>query len=306
MSDNDLHHKWKKFVKRDWSEIRTSWLGNVPKFPNVGAAPDPGLEQLAPLLAIPLPDHNDKFPDVDGLRSNALWEAVFLFHKCAHAHLAAQRIGQQGMHSWSLFNAYHSAYLGARGLMALLGVSMLLRSQGGQYAIDLFPEPTKKKRTAPSPLLAQEFIIVRLPMLDQRYLWESFQRVIQITSAAPWDVKLRDALLDIDYKDFSRPRNKYLYNAAFWPQRADLIGDLVLDDFNKLFGVTLEIAEEGFLLRLCFSVYRLFEQLMTDLASQSAIIKEQVDVSRVVANAGLPAVECYANFLSQVAAAAPA
>lgn len=305
MSEKGLRHKWQKFIKRDWGQIRDSWLGNVPKFPKAGAPPDPGLEQLAPLLAIPLPDHNEKFPDVDGLRPNALWEAVFLFHKCAHTQLAAQRIGQQGMHSWSLFNAYHSAYLGARGLMALLGVSILLRSEGGQFAVDLFPEPTKKKKGASSPLV-QEFLIVRLPLLDQRYLWEAFQRVVKMTSATSWDANLRDTLVDLDYKDFSRPRNKYLYNASFWPQRADLIDDLVLEDFNKLFGATLEIADEGFLLRLCFSVYRLFEQLMTDLASQSAIIKDQVDASRIVANTGLPAVECYANFLSQVAAAAPA
>jgi len=304
VSDKDLRPKWKKFVKRDWLEIRASLLGNVPTFPKVGSPPDPGLEHLAPLLSVPLPDNSDIFPDVDGLRSNALWEAVFLFHKCAHTHLAAQRIGQQGMHSWCLFNAYHSAYLGARGLMALLGVSMVLRGVGGQIAIDLFPEPTKKKKVVPSPPF-QEFLIVRLPMLDQRFLWEAFQRVIRMTSATCWDVKLRDTLLDVDYKDFSRPRNKYLYNAAFWPQRADLVDDLALADFNKLFGTSLEIADEGFLLRLCFSVYRLFEQLMADLASQSGVIRDQIASSRIVANAGLPAVECYTNFLSQVTAAGP-
>lgn len=305
MSDKDLRHKWQKFVKRNWLEIRASWLANMPKFPAVGSPPDPGLEHLAPLLDVDLPEHNDRFPDVDGLRSNALWEAVFLFHKCAHTHLAAQRVGQQGMHSWSLFNAYHSAYLSARGLMALLGICIMLHGSGGQIAIDLFPEPIKKKKIAPSPLF-QDFLIVRLPLLDQRYLWEAFQRVLRMTTATCWDTKLRDALLDLDYKDFSRPRNKYLYNAAFWPLhediKSDLLSDLLLADFNKLFGATLVIADEGFLLRLCFSMYRLFEQLMTDLASQSAIIKAEVDASRIVANAGLPAIECYTNFLSQVGA----
>jgi hypothetical protein len=303
VSDKSWRHKWQKLVTRDWSEIRASWLGYIPRFPGVGSPPDPGLEKLSTLLAVPLPDHNDRFPDVPGLRVNALWEAVFLFHKCAHTHLAAQRIGQQGMHSWSLFNAYHSAYLGAHGIMTLLGVPTPLLGSV-QIAIDLFPEPVKKKKSAAPAPSFQDFIIVRLGQLNQRYLWEAFQRVIKMTKASCWDVVLRDALVDIDFEDFSRPRNKYLYRAGFWPPLSDLMADTLLADFNKLFGKSLDIADEGFLLRLCFSVYRLFEQLMTDLASQSGIIKEQLDSSRIFANAGLPTIECYANFVSQVSASA--
>jgi len=296
-------HKWQKLPRRDWQDILTSWLDNVPQFPGLGSPPDPGLESLSTLLAVPLPDHNGRFPDVPGLRSNSLWEAVFLFHKCAHTHLAAQRIGQQGMHSWSLFNAYHSAYLGARGIMTLLGVPTPNLS-GNQIVIDLFPEPlrTRKKVTA-SPLF-QEFVIVRLGRLEQRYLWEAFQRVLRMTEATCWDVALRDGLLDLSFEAITPPRNRYLYKAPFWPALSDLITDALPSDFNKLFGTALDVDEEGFLLRLCFSVYRLFEQLMADLASQSRIIKEQLDGSRIFANAGLPAIECYANFVSQVSAGA--
>ena len=304
MSDKSWRHKWQKIGARDWDEIRVAWLeGNIPKFPAVGAPPEPGLENLPALIAVPLDKNNDRFPDVQFLRSTSLWEAVFLFHKCAHTHLAAQRIGQQGMHSWSLFNAYHSAYLGARGIMTLLGVPTPLLGSG-QVLLDLFPEPLKKKKRDSSAPVFQEFVIVRLAKLDQRYLWEAFQRVLRMTDATCWDTALRDALLDIDFEDFSRPRNKYLYKASFWPPLADLMTDTLLADFNKLFGASLDIAEEGFLLRLCFSVYRLFEQLMTDLALQSGVIKEQLDGSRIFASAGLPAIECYTNFISQVSAGA--
>jgi hypothetical protein len=302
VSDKSWRHKRQKLGRRDWDEIRASWLGHVPRFTSVGSPPDPGLEKLPTLLTVPLPDHNDRFQDVPGLRVNTLWEAVFLFHKCAHTHLAAQRIGQQGMHSWSLFNAYHSAYLGAHGIMTLLGVPTPLLGSG-QIVIDLFPEPPKKKKFAAAPQF-HDFVIVRLGQLNQRYLWEAFQRVLKMTQATCWDVVLRDALIDVDYEDFSRPRNKYLYRAGFWPPFSDLIADALIADFNKLFGKNLEIADEGFLLRLCFSVYRLFEQLMTDLASQSAVIKEQLDGSRVFANAGLPALECYTNFVSEASAGA--
>lgn len=270
--------KWQNFGKRDWEQIRASWLVHVPRFPDVGSPPDPGIESLAPLLAVTLPQNNGTFPDVEGLRTNALWEAVFLFHKCAHTSLASQRIGQQGMHSWSLFNAYHSAYLGARGIMTLLGV-VVPKVSGHQLAIDLFPEPTKKKRGRSLAVPEfQEFIIVRLDrLLEQRYLWEAFQRVLNMTEAKCWDARLRQDLLDLSFEGITPPRNHYLYKAHFWPSPHDLIKDGLTSDFDKLFGTELDIDDQGFLLRLCFSVYYLFDQLMRDLAGYSAVIKQQLD-----------------------------
>jgi hypothetical protein len=293
-------HKWQNFGKRNWDDIRASWLANVPTFPSIGSLPEPGLEDLPTLLAVILPEGHARFADVTGLRSNSLWEAVFLFHKCAHTHLASQRLGNKGMHSWSLFNAYHSAYLGARGMMTLLGVPMPALS-GKQIAIDLFPEPLKipKKKGASAAPSFQDFLIVRLPMLEQRYLWEAFQRVLRMTDATCWDSALRDDLLDLSFDAISPPRNRYLYKARFWPL-SDLIKDAPAADFNKLFGSNLDVSDDGFLLRLCFSVYRLFEQLMGNLASDSNVIKEQFDGSRICLNAGLPEIDSYSNFISQI------
>src|ERR1035437_4654717 len=101
---------------RRWDAIKGAWLKDIPEFITPGARPDPGLDHLAPLQQITLPADRGRSPDVDGLRRNMLAEAVFLFHKCAHTHLAAQRLGSLGMHSWAMFNAYHSAYFGAKGV----------------------------------------------------------------------------------------------------------------------------------------------------------------------------------------------
>ena len=295
-----LRPKWQNFGKRDWEQIRGSWLSHTPTFPSVGSGPDPGLENLAPLLAVALPENHDRFPDVEGLRPNALWDAVFLFHKCAHTSLATQRLGQQGMHSWSLFNAYHSAYMGARGIMTLLGVS-LPKVNGNQVAIDLFPEPAKKKRPQLAQQEFQEFIIVRLGLLDQRHLWEAFQRVLNMTASTCWDTRLRQNLLDLSFEEITPPRNHFLYKAQFWPL-PDLVTDAAASEFDTIFGTELDVDEEGFLLRLCFSVYYLFEQLMRDLAGYSAPIKEQLDGSRVFASSGLDVLGSYANFTAQVSA----
>lgn len=300
--------KWQKFGERDWDEIRDAWLANVPSFPSIGAPPDPGLEHLSTLAAIGLPDANPGYklvPDVQGIRRIALWEAVFLFHKCSHTNLAAQRLGQQGMHSWCMFNAYHSAYLGARGIMALLGVA-LTRVGGRQAAIDLFirgESNTKKKaqqarRESGLPQF-QEFLLVDLKSnLDQQDLWEGFQRVLKMSVIACMDQELRRELLDLSSGHITPPRNHFLYQAHFWPL-GDLISDATLEEMDSLIGTHLDAEEEGFLLRLSFSVYRLFEQLISDLSEHSSIIKTQFDGSRSWVDSAQPEFGRYRTFLSQ-------
>jgi hypothetical protein len=292
--------KMQNVRRREWSEIRDSWLEYIPSFPGIAARPDPGLEHLQPLLDIGTPE--GRFPDVPGLRSQTLWEAVFLFHKCAHTNLAAQRLGLQGMHSWCLFNAYHSAYLGARGTMALLGVA-LPELKGRQVAVELFPEPLKKKKKSGLAPPSREFMIIQLGKLEQRDLWEAFQRVIRMSNATCLEPDLRQGLLDVAHEKISPPRNRFLYRASYWP-----LGDLAVDvkppDMTGLFGEELDTEDAGFLLRLSFSVYRLFEQLMSDLASYSGSVKEQLNASRFLTDSESPELSCYKDFLVRVSSTA--
>jgi hypothetical protein len=292
--------KWQNFRERDWDEIRNHWLSHIPNFPAIGAGPDPGLDELNTLQEINIPSPHGRFADVAGLRSNTLWESVFLFHKCSHTNLAAQRLAQSGMHSWCLFNAYHSAYLGARGVMAMLGVA-LPKLKSTQIAIDLCPEPLKKKRHCPvGSLEFGEFLIVPLQLLEQRYLWEAFQRVLRMTNASCWDLALRQELLALSYGEITPPRNQFLYRADFWPL-ADLTSDIASGDLMYLLGTELDTVDAGFLLRLSFSVYRLFEQLMSDLSSYSGVIKEQLDGARFLPNSELSELRSYNQFLAQIA-----
>lgn len=298
-------HQWDHIRKRSWKDLRDAWMGDIPEFPVPGAPPDPGLEHLSPLLAIKIPKVGDppvRTPDVDGIRRNALWEAVFLFHKCAHANLAAQRLAQQGMHSWCMFNAYHSAYLGAKGIMGLLGVT-LPNLAGRQVAIDLFPEPEKlPKKTAGGLRVSpqfHDFVVIGLKPIEQSEVWEGFQRVLRITTADCMDMSLSKELMRVPYGKFSPHRNHFLYQAHFWPLD-DLMADAALEGINILFGTELDIEEKGFLLRLSFSVYHQFEQLMTNFGEQSAVIKSQLRESRFFSESDIPELGSYKKFLSQI------
>jgi hypothetical protein len=298
-------HRWDYIRKRSWDTVRDAWMTDIPNFPSPGAPPDPGLEHLIPLQAIKIPEVTEppvRSADVEGIRRNALWEAVFLFHKCAHANLAAQRLAQQGMHSWCMFNAYHSAFLGAKGIMELLGIA-LPNLGGKQVAIDLFPEPEKPRKKIVKGLRASpefhDFLVIRLRLIDQSELWEAFQRVVRITDADCIDINLSKELTGVPYDKFSPQRNHFLYQAHFW-LLDDLMADAPLDRLDNLFGTDLDINDRSFLLRLSFSVYHQFEQLMTNLGEQSAVIKDQINESRFFSQSEIPELGSYRKFLSQI------
>lgn len=294
--------KWQNIGTRNWEQIRDAWIAHVPRFPAIAARPDPGLDQLGPLLRIPLDKANERYPDVPGLRANCLWEAVFLFHKCSHTTLAAQRIAQRGMHSWCLFNAYHAAYLGAKGVMALLGVAFP-SPNGKQVAIDLFPQPERKRRHTLGAAAFEDFLIIPLAKLEQRRVWEAFRRVLNMSTASCWDTSIRDELYRLDPDQVSPPRNWFLYKNCHWPLE-DLALDAPESSLTTLVGTELDVGDQGFLLRLSFSVYRLFEQLMNDLAGYSAPIKQQFQASRCL-DPEIPELESYRSFVSQTGLPTP-
>jgi hypothetical protein len=206
-------------------------------------------------------------------------------------------MGQLGMHSWCLFNAYHSAYLGAKGLMALLGVSFP-RLKGRQVALDLCPSSVKKQKRGLGSSAFEEFIVIPLDMLEQRRVWEALQRILRMSEANCWDLSLRDEVLELDYQKITPPRNLFLYKANYWP-----LGDLALDglpaQLQTLFGTELEVDDQGFLLRLNFTIYRLLEQLVSDLAGYSPTIKEQFEGSRCL-DRDLSDLELYRSFVFQL------
>lgn len=280
-ADADLkwRHRWQNFPAREWDTVRDSWLEHIPPLVDLPTPPDPALENLPALLQMSPSNSPNRVPDVPGLRSNALREAVYLFHKCSHANLAAQRLAADGMHSWCLFNAYHSAYLGARGIMALLGVSFP-NLKGSQVAIDLFPEHNEKaKRGTLQIVRFEQFMMMSFPKLDQRRIWEGFQRILKMSDAPCWPKSLTSEVVSLAYEAITPPRNYFLYKAAYWPLD-DLISDVDSSDMNISLQHELDEGRHGFLLRLSFIVYTLYESLVTDLASYSSSIRRQLDASR--------------------------
>ena len=241
---------------------------------------------LVDLQKVAVKNVDQTLPDLLYLRANVLAEAVFLFHKCAHAHLAAQRLGTRGMHSWSLFNGYHAGYIGARGIMALLGIGLPGRLPvAGQFLIDVFPKPSAQRDVrllAANAYSFSDFRIVHFKTpFSQEELWAAFLRVLRTARVGCWSGRAFEEMRTLsENARITRPRNAILYGATSWPLD-DLLKDRNEADFLALVLTEFDAKEAGFLLRLSYNVYRLFEALMKDLAIDVGPVRVELDESRV-------------------------
>src|ERR1700729_3838383 len=106
---------YKQILDRDWVVIRQEWLAHLPSTMTLCARPDPTLAQIVGLAdELRGIDRPTLIEGIPGARRVAFAEAIFLYHKGLHVLRAAQRHATNGMPSWSLFSAYHSAYITAR------------------------------------------------------------------------------------------------------------------------------------------------------------------------------------------------
>lgn len=168
--------------------------------------------------------------------------------------------------------------------------------------IDVHPEPESpkgKRRLIAGSWIFDEFLLVRLKGgLEQLELWNAFQRVINVSKVSCWKGRAYDELLRMP-DEVTKPRNAFLYRAAFWPGD-DLLVDGNKEEFASLVGTELSTEQKGFLLRLSYDVYWLFEQLINDLADASGVIREQVGDSRIMGAPKVAELACYNAFLADV------
>ena len=284
--------RWQQISSRNWEDIAAAWVDAAASIPDISQKPDPGLERLPGLLSLDgeSPKRHD---DVEGLRIQCFWESLYLYSKCDHAMSASQRLASIGMASWSNFNAYHSAYLGARGILGLLGVP-LPNLAGRQVFLDLFPAAERKstKYRGVGPSLVREFLIKNVPKLDQRAVWACLQRVLRVSKVQVWNVEFAMALDGFEDSEITPPRNHFLYKPAYW-LFDDLLQDLPTDyDWLEL-SDPIVATDRSFLLWLCFVVHNLFTALVKDLASQSELINQYLQESRGHRDSALPEQQRY-------------
>lgn len=299
-----LRSTWQHIGNRNWLEIKSNWLNWMPVFDGI-TKPDPGLDKLPSLQnVIGLNKQISTIPDVNGLRANVFSEAMYLYHKSTHSQLAVARLSDSGMQSWAMFNAYHSALLGAKAIMSMLGLTFP-KINGVDALVDIFPisEKIKNGKSQRRESLTtsdkfSSFNCMLMPnQLQQNQVWEALQRVLRMTNNAFTDNEdILSQLQDLPWEKITTPRNAFLYKPSHWTILSDIDKDIISPDWEKLASPNLDISSDGFLFKLSFAVHILLSWLINDLAAVSNLIGEQKSLSRWPQNANTEQWVAWAQF----------
>lgn len=261
---------------RDWAALREVWLSYIPSAASEDESAESPSESLLEVQGYAPPTERvTRSEQVVGVRASVFSEALTLFRKAKHTLGAATRLQNEGFQTWSRFNYYHSAYLGAKSVMYLLGVTTP-RLLGKSWLVDVFAPPhdfRSGKKIKPESLT--DFMAIPIPGLDQHQLWAWFQRTVAATRSAPWDPKSARALhLISTTRDITRPRNHLLYSPTFW-----IAEDLVQLRFDERVGTItydLDVDSPDFFIHLCHHVQGILDTLFDDLASLSLPVRRQI------------------------------
>jgi hypothetical protein len=123
--------------------------------------------------------------------------------------------------------------------------------------------------------------------------------MLRISEVECWDNSVKQELIRLNVKDITPPRNKFLYVAQHWPLD-DMTTDGRPEVLSTLLKAELDPENPGFLLRLCFSVYRLFELMMIDISEPSEVVREQYEGSRGFSGLNLGELIHYRAFLDEL------
>jgi hypothetical protein len=261
--------------RRDWADIAGFWLNDIPIIDPPGAAPETSLGEFAVLsgLGQGVRDQPVALLELEGFRRTALREAIFLLHRCAHVVSIAEENIMTGRLTWSISDAYHGAFFGAKAVMALLGIGFFdLDNKSVLYNLWPVSPKEEQKRKRISVAVPQELAFAAAAnKLEHRHTWAMFSRCLRVFAVPMWPTAIVDALKNLDAKSFSRQRNILHYSNHRW-----IIGDLHqrLQDDN--FGIRLTGIEEGlepneegdFSVLLGMSLLRLGRDLLSNLETR--------------------------------------
>ncbi len=206
-------HYYQKIERRRWADIRPIWSSYVPDFLEVGVPPKLTLSDFFVGQQLGPSNLNDPLA-IPGVHEIALIEAIFLFQKSMHVARAVEVAAQNGMHSWAVFQGYHSAYYAAKGFLALLGVCFP-QPDGKQLLLDLFP--VQQKRKSSHITIDREVLLSSLSKLEQHLLWGFFGRLLRVTKFPSSFDKHVDFLSTLDHEKIPRFRNRFIYHENHWP-----------------------------------------------------------------------------------------
>lgn len=213
----------KSFIgKRSWEELLIRWVEFIPDIDPPGSQPDVSLSTLMQTNYAPFTkevfekESGAHYLETKGVRKIVLREGIFLLHKACHLLRNAELDISHGVITWSLSEAYQSAYYGAQAILSFLGVAYT-DINGKSMLIDLWPAQIRLAGQKPKPNRQQELSqFVKTVFIEQRHLWNLFQRILFISEVSVWPEKILSVFRNLDTKKYPKQRNIIHYSKHRW------------------------------------------------------------------------------------------
>ncbi len=281
----------KKLRARYWHQLTHSWLRNLPEIDPPGSTPEPLLnnQDLEYLCSEAKPQGSQNVSSaraaVPGLRNSICHESIYWLHKSVHSLGAAERKIQDGVLTWSIIDAYQSAYFSMRSLCGILGV-VICDYQYKSYVVDIcrdFGSMRRSERELESAFAEEVSVYTLGVRFDHIQCWQIFQRLLRVLKNETWGKEYSLQIMALDTTDFAHHRNRICYYAHEWLEE-DLHTPILKSDFALRAGEidSLESykATSYFSVSLAYTLARIALSAYWDLAELGTILTEETKLLR--------------------------
>lgn len=169
---------------------------------------------------------HDHVADLPGRDVNFARDMLITVTKFYHvSHCTDQRLAS-GALTWSLVDAYHAAFLGARAIAAMYGI-LTYTVRRRTILIDFRPElgtVDEARKFRREHRAFDEPIRILRPtkhLLDQGEAWKLLTRLAAITNDIEDERKFASELADLSKAPSNQLRNKLMYDSVYWTWPAD-------------------------------------------------------------------------------------
>ncbi len=281
----------KKLAARYWDQVASSWLRHLPQIDSPGIPPKPlslnqDLSYLCEQARSPKPNilSSARGPAA-GLRDAIFHESIYWLHKAVHSLSGAERKIAYGMLTWSVIDAYQSAYFSMRSLCAALGV-VVCDYQSKSYVVDICRDfgSTKRELRVQDSAFCEDVAVYSIGVrFDHKDNWQIMQRLLRVLHNESWGEECSQKIIELKSKDFAHHRNRICYYVHEW-----LKNDMLAPDYDESFATQaiykafpiLDTTNLNFTLHLAYVFARISLTAYWDVAKVGVILARESESLR--------------------------
>lgn len=278
----DFSRRIKQIGTIEVEEVLTFWTNFTHSLEFPITLPIQGLESNPQLIQACKDSLNDEkestnknhFYTIEGIQSHILQESIVLTYKGLNFLNGIGLNLQNGMQTLPLINSYQSSFFIAKGLLAILGVS-IIRVENKDFIINLLPNYSKKVNKSEKKRRREDFELRIIPIKQIQHfeLWELLQKVLNNLKfkSDQFNDQVSKYISSLDKKVFAKQRNENIYFSNYWSFE-DLKNQCSkLDKFiKKVIGedqIELSTTSEYFTFSITYLLLRLPLTIFEELAN---------------------------------------